>query len=259
MKLKNLYNHIRLFSAKGISLIEKYRLHKRKRYTPFDIKFFGNKITAADAPSFLGMFIEIYLDEHYKFETSAKNPLIIDCGTNIGMALIYLKQQHPNAKILSFEADPEIAKIAQKNIAAFGFKDVDIQAKVVWTTDNGVEFETEGGTSGRIGKSSTLFPSVRLKDELQKFDKVDFLKMDIEGAEFEVIRDAQSELFRVDKFFIEYHSIDNTQQKLGDLLNILSENGFRYHIKEAYTTQHPYIERKLQLGMDLQLNIFAYR
>jgi hypothetical protein len=74
-----------------------------------------------------------------------------------------------------------------------------------------------------------------------------------------VIKDAASELFRVQNIFIEYHSIEGEEQKLGDLLNILRDTGFRFHVKEAYTTVHPYIERDLQLGMDLQLNIFGWR
>jgi histidinol phosphatase-like PHP family hydrolase len=83
--------------------------------------------------------------------------------------------------------------------------------------------------------------------------------MDIEGAEFEVISDGAAEFHRVYNIFIEYHSIEGEAQRLGELLNILREAGYRYHIKEAYTTPYPYIERNLQLGMDLQLNIFAYR
>jgi FkbM family methyltransferase len=260
MKIKNFYNHYRLLKAKGLSLMDKIGLHSRKRYTPFEIKFFGKKIKAVDAPSFLGMFNEIYLDEHYKFNSDTDSPLVIDCGTNIGMADIYFKQQHPNAVIIGFEADPEIASIASENISKFGLKDVEIQAKVVWIHDHGVHFQTEGGTSGRMShESSKRLPSIRLRDELSKYPRIDFLKMDIEGAEFEVIKDAASELFRVQNIFIEYHSIEGEEQKLGDLLNILRDTGFRYHVKEAYTTVHPYIERDLQLGMDLQLNIFGWR
>ena len=175
------------------------------------------------------------------------------------MADIYFKQQYPKARIISFEADPEIAAIAQNNLKAYGYNDVEILAKVVWINNDGVQFQTEGGTSGRIVKTAKIFPSIRLKDELAKYSKIDFLKMDIEGAEFEVISDAAPELHRVEAIFIEYHSIKGEEQKLGELLNILKEAGFRYHLKEAYTTLHPYLERKLQLGMDLQLNIFGYR
>lgn len=242
-----------------MSLIDKIKLHRRKRYTPFSIKFFGKIIKAVDAPSFLGMFIEIYLDEHYKFQAASESPLIIDCGSNIGLANIYFKQRYPNARIISFEADPEIAEVSAANLRAFGFSDEEVHAKVVWTNDQGIHFQIEGGTSGRIVKTAKLFPSIRLKDELAKYTRVDFLKMDIEGAEFEVISDAAPEFHRVDNIFIEYHSIEDEEQKLGELLNILREAGYRYHIKEAYTTPYPYIQRNLQLGMDLQLNIFAYR
>ncbi len=245
--------------SKGLSLSDKYILHRRKRYSPFILKFFKKSIKVADAPSFLGMFTEIYLDEHYKFNSDSDSPLIIDCGTNIGLADIYFRQQYPNARIIGFEADPEIAATAVYNLNAFGFNDVDINAKVVWIHNDGVQFQIEGGTSGRIVKEARIFPSIRLRDELAKHPKIDFLKMDIEGAEFEVLSDAAPELLRVESIFIEYHSIQGEEQKLGELLNILREAGFRYHIKEAYTSQHPYLKRQLQLGMDLQLNIFGFR
>jgi hypothetical protein len=49
------------------------------------------------------------------------------------------------------------------------------------------------------------------------------------------------------------------RQNLHDILKIVQDAGFKYHIKEAYTTKYPFIERKLNFGMDLQLNIFCYK
>lgn len=89
--------------------------------------------------------------------------------------------------------------------------------------------------------------------------KVDFLKIDIEGAEYEVIKDCENELKNIDFLFIEYHSMPEKGQNLHEILEIVHRTGFKYHIKEAYTSKHPFMERNLNFGMDLQLNIFCYK
>ena len=59
--------------------------------------------------------------------------------------------------------------------------------------------------------------------------EVDFLKMDIEGAETGVLCGSQK-LDKVKQLFIEYHSFVDDKQKLSDLLSCLIKNGFRYFI-----------------------------
>ena len=87
---------------------------------------------------------------------------------------------------------------------------------------------------------------------------VDFLKMDIEGAETDVICNS-IKLRKVKQMFIEYHSFQDDNQKLGMLLSSLSKNNFRYYIHTQFCSNKPFVENNTQLGMDLQLNIFAKR
>ena len=88
---------------------------------------------------------------------------------------------------------------------------------------------------------------------------MDFLKLDIEGAEVDVLADCHPKLQNVDKMMVEYHSHSQERQRLHEMLHILQEAGFRYHIKETFTCLHPFLDRGLCVGMDLQLNVFAYR
>ena len=88
--------------------------------------------------------------------------------------------------------------------------------------------------------------------------EVDFLKMDIEGAETDVLCDSKK-LDKVKQMFIEYHSFADEKQKLGDLLLCLSKNNFRYYIHTQFCSKNPLVQNESQLGMDLQLNIFVKR
>ncbi len=92
-------------------------------------------------------------------------------------------------------------------------------------------------------------------DDLIK-DPVDFLKMDIEGAEAEVICSSKK-LHHISNIFIEYHSLKGEEQQLGVILEKLRSNGFRYYIHHQFCSPKPFTEEKYQVGMDLQLNIFA--
>jgi hypothetical protein len=126
-----------------------------------------------------------------------------------------------------------------------------------------MSFVTDGGAGSRIvtdenntadGKVST----VRLRDILTG-KKTDFLKINIEGAEYEVIKDCADIIHNIDNVFIEYHSTFDKTQTLDEILRIVKNAGFRYHIKEAYTARYPFISRELNNDMDLQLNVFCYK
>ena len=97
----------------------------------------------------------------------------------------------------------------------------------------------------------------RLRDLLDR--EVDMLKLDIEGAETEVLRDCAAELHCVKNLFVEYHSYLNQPQTIDEILGILKASGFRVYLESDQQLRQPFLWRPIKLGMDLRLNIFAYR
>ena len=87
------------------------------------------------------------------------------------------------------------------------------------------------------------------------------LKIDIEGAEIEVIKDCRDVLNKANNIFIEFHSFINRRQELDVILQILSANNFRYFMKQPMDRKIPFINKtnKNYPEIDLQLNIFAYK
>lgn len=233
-----------------------------KRFTPFEITFLDKKLYVHDRASFLLGYKELFVGDIYRFKAATDTPYIIDCGANLGMSIIYFKQLYPKAIITAFEADSTIFSYLKRNVASFAFTQVELFNKAVWDTDHEkLSFFSEGGAGGRVEVnttvSSTFTETFRLKNLLNR--PVDFLKLDIEGAEARVITDCERELKNVRTMFIEYHSFDDSEQKLDEILKTIKLAGFKYHIKEAYTTSRPFIDKKLNGKMDLQLNIFCYR
>ena len=123
-------------------------------------------------------------------------------------------------------------------------------------------FGTEGADGGHIssiGNNEKEIRSVRLHDVINNEEIVDFLKIDIEGAEIEVLKDCSNVLHKVKNIFVEFHSFYNGPQELNVLLDILSKNGFRYYVQNEQIRQHPFVNKRTTSIMDMQLNIFAYR
>jgi FkbM family methyltransferase len=241
----------------------KDKLLRKERFRPYSTSFRGHTLHVHDYASFKLGKGELFKEEVYRFRSNKEQPYIIDCGSNIGMSIIYFKSLFPNAKIVGFEADPYIFSFLEKNIASFQFKDVELNNKAVWDkNDETLSFLAEGGAGGRVEQRSAEHKFVdvktaRLRDFLVR--DVDFLKIDIEGAEFNVIRDCADQLHNVKHLFIEYHSMADRAQNLHEILRVVHDAGFRYHIREAYAQAFPFTESKLNFGMDLQLNIFCFR
>ncbi|HKZ65867.1 MAG TPA: hypothetical protein VJ111_05915, partial [Chitinophagaceae bacterium] len=84
------------------------KLFKRKRFKPYTSTFRGHTLYVHDYASFRLGKNEMFKEKVYKFTSSKKNPYIIDCGSNIGMSILYFKSLYPEARILGFEADPYI-------------------------------------------------------------------------------------------------------------------------------------------------------
>ncbi len=241
----------------------KDKLLRKKRFEAYTTTFKAHTLHVHDQASFRLGYRELFKEEVYKFNALKSNPYIIDCGSNMGMSVIYFKSSFPASRILAFEADPYVFSFLEKNIQSFNINDVTAINKAVWdANDESLSFLAEGGAGGRIQEKSEQFKFVkvktaRLKDYLT--EEIDFLKIDIEGAEDKVLADCADDLRFVNNLFVEYHSMNNSSQNLHLILQIVHNAGFRYHIKEAFTTRFPFIERKLNFGMDLQLNIFCYR
>ena len=220
----------------------------------------GRKIHFKSGKELLYSLKEIYIDETYKISFDTESPYILDCGANIGLSILYLKELFPGARITGFEPDDSNFALLQKNVG--GLDQVTLVKKAVWKESGIIQFASEGSLSSKIaseGEARTIsIPSARLKDYLT--ERIDFLKLDIEGAEYEVLKDSAGNLSMVKNLFIEYHGHFQNIDQLNEILMILRENNFFYYIREAtesYST--PFYRTHLKPPYDLQLNIFCFR
>jgi FkbM family methyltransferase len=222
----------------------------------------GKKVFYINPQEFLHGLEEIFIDEVY-LQKLPQNAYVIDCGSNIGLSIIYIKQLCPSATVIGFEPDEKNYDLLQKNLQSLQLTDVILHKAAVWTENKLLQFTVTGTMGSSISSTATAktipVEGIRLKDLLIK--KVDFLKIDIEGAEYDVLKDIESELKFVQNLFIEYHGSFSQNNELTDMLAILVRSGFNYYIKEA-TSVYDYPltrEKNNSIPFDVQLNIFCTR
>ena len=233
---------------------------------PRVIRFDGWTIEAPDVPSFLSAFYYVFVRKTYAFRPSCPRGIVVDCGANIGLSVLYFKTLYPNLRVVAYEADPAICRTLERNVTANRLEGVEVINAAVGSAAGVVNFLQDGTDSGRVtdelqsGKPIVQVDAVCLRNELDGRD-VQFLKVDIEGAETDALIGCVGRLSQVRSMCVEFHTFPEKPQRLGQLLSVLEEAGFRVAIESIRDVVTPLSRTasKLSSGMDLQLHIFAFR
>lgn len=248
----------------GISWLDLRLLKNNTKKSLYRQKFLSGFIEFKSVPEFIHALDEIFVTEIYKLPL-LKSPRILDCGGNIGISSIYFKHNFPDAKITVFEPDYSNFQLLQRNLELQNCKDVEARKEAIWIENTTLVFQSEGSMSSKIADSSNVndsgieVPAMRLRDFIT--EKIDLLKMDIEGAEYNVVKDIRDRLHLVDNIFIEYHGLYCQQNELIEILNWVRDAGYYFYIKEAHNVYpYPFVTAiNDKCNYDVQLNIFGFK
>lgn len=176
--------------------------------------------------SSLGVVIDFMLEQYaYKdgvIDISAKEgDVVIDAGACWGdTALYFASKVKKSGKVYSFEFIPKNIDIFKKNIELN--KELTDSVKLInqplWDIDHKEMFFVDKGPASRVsfdkmdnytGQTKTITIDTLVENE--KIQKVDFIKMDIEGAELYALKGAIESIkrFKPNLAIAIYHSMDD--------------------------------------------------
>jgi len=249
------------YKKAGYNWLEVRKLKNLPDHTLQTVKLFGRNFSFTSRDEFIHSLKEIFIEEIYKQRLNAK-PYIIDCGANIGVSVIYLKRLFPDAKIIAFEPDELNFDLLKKNIQSFHFDNVELRKEAIWKENTQLSFVNTGSLMSKIqektaAENTTTVKATRLKDLM--IQNIDFLKIDIEGAEYQVLKDIEENLHFVHNMFIEYHGTFEQNNELNEILQMISNKGFQYYLKHALDKHPVPFVRIPSVDYDVQLNIFCFR
>jgi FkbM family methyltransferase len=145
---------------------------------------------------------------------------IWDLGANIGLTMGHFAHLFPRARVLGVELDEDNVVLARRNVAAWADRCEVIHA-AVWASDGEVRYRGWGGTSNYQvtgGEAGTPVRALSLAEMVREHGgPVDYVKVDVEGAERELLRDGTGWADAVRCLKIELHGDYSVPEGEADL------------------------------------------
>jgi FkbM family methyltransferase len=142
-----------------------------------------------------------------EYGTLQGNPrTIIDAGAHIGLASVYLATRFPDAEIVVIEPNDGNFAVLERNLG--GRSNVRLHRGGLWSHKTTLEIENPADSGWEFRLRDGHGVEAFTVDELAarySFNRIDLLKIDIEGAEVEVLSTAAAWISRVNTLAIELH------------------------------------------------------
>ena len=182
------------------------------------------------------VYKDIFVEECYSGWGEGPYREIVDLGGNLGLATLYFLKRYPGARITTVEANPHTVERLQRNLASFA--NVSIEPVAVAAEPGELDLWIDHDSASLLNASITgrdrwtdhKFSSVKVKavtlDEILP-TQVDLMKVDIEGAEYDVLKSECVTGARIKRIVLEAHDLDRRWEEFQALRRSLEERGFR--------------------------------
>nr|AQS28773.1 hypothetical protein [uncultured archaeon] len=200
----------------------------------------GLRLKTRNKTSDRNLINEIFIKKDYtkKFDVGEKD-VVVDIGANIGMFSLLAAKSAVKGRVYSFEPFSENFNLLMENIKLNNLENI-VPIKGAVAQRNGtrklylVKGKNFGGNSfekkhWQADTSKTIKVETVTLDKFirsYKIEKIDFLKVDCEGAEYEILMNCSKDtLSKIRKISLEFHDFDKTKKVLA-LIKFLEDNNF---------------------------------
>lgn len=182
----------RRFGSKAVKFLLQSKFRKKRTE---NIKMSGVKfpLILSDFHYDVMTLFQIFYAKEYEIDFDNPPEYIIDCGANIGLSAVYFANRFPKAKIIAIEPDRNNFRVLSKNVSYY--HNIIPLNKAIWYRPTSIATIDTGHGGWAIqtkeSNSDNSIEGVTIKELLIKynFPRIDFLKIDIEGAEQELFSD----------------------------------------------------------------------
>jgi len=211
-----------VFGAVGIALGIKLVVVKNPKSTIRKVKLDrnGTSVWLRTFTSDVETYYQVFVKEEYSYLPAEPPRFLIDAGANIGLTSVYFSRKFPSARIIAIEPESTNVEMLKKNVQFLQNIEV-VQAALVGVTGVADVFDAENGhwgfrafSGGSIQQKQDLkiidhVEGITVEDVCQRFGigVVDLLKLDIEGAEQEVMSNSENWIGQVQVIAAELHDV----------------------------------------------------
>lgn len=184
--------------------------------------------------------LQIFGDDCYGVHQLPDVCTVVDAGANIGTFSAYVKWVRPAAKVIAIEPSPANLKYLRNNLARYSPQEVEIIPTALGAAVGSLRLAGTVSDSFRTGDVGSEVVDVRTLHDILDWRTIDLLKMDIEGAEVNVLRSAIEDMKQVQRVVIEYHRYRHHSDSMGEMIAALEKAGFdrfRIYAETAFDWQ----------------------
>jgi FkbM family methyltransferase len=175
---------------------------------------------------------------------------VLDLGAHIGYyTLLLARWVGPYGRVVAFEPDPTNFALLQRNVAANGYRHVELFNRAAADRSGPTLLYLSSDNAGdhRVWAPTEARPSVAV--ETVELDRLfgdadrhfDFIKMDVQGAEYAAARGMRGLLGRPGRRYLvtEYWPLGlrSAGAEPADYLGLLEELGFRFYVIDEVRRQ----------------------
>jgi FkbM family methyltransferase len=178
------------------------------------------------------IFHETFVKEFHVPPEEIRPATVLDLGCNIGLTVAHYEHLWPDADIIGVDLDDENCVVARRNCRRARILNVAVAA-----TSGPKTYSGEEAWSFRLDPSGDRTVESRTLDQLTDLfgGGADFVKMDIEGAEWDVVQASGEWPERVGSLLIEIHGNEGRRQAgIDEMMGYLRDKGFTCRKHEAH-------------------------
>lgn len=196
----------------------------------------GYKVKLRVKSTDLQAFFNVWIIQEYNRPSYEilENDIIIDIGAHIGLFTLYVSQFCKKGRIFSFEPVDENYKLLLENIRLNKIENITAIKKAVTGQEKIIKIylnEDQAAHSNYSqGNSFIETEAISLKEiiDANSIQKCNFLKIDCEGAEYDILRSVPDEYFKIImKIGMEYHFSDTKSDLLKELKERLQNMDYK--------------------------------